>query len=105
MFFAASVLALLALSIMGSPVEVRNSHITLPMTRRLKFSNFVQRDEAHVAALRDYGTHGRHAHIYNLENTHWIYLVSVDMSNLPTTCWYSTPLARSHGLAREKLQS
>ncbi|KAG2358808.1 aspartic peptidase domain-containing protein [Suillus spraguei] len=54
MFSVASLLALLALSVTGSPVEVRNSFITVPMTRRLTFSNvtdILRHDEARVAAL------------------------------------------------------
>ncbi|KAG2362073.1 aspartic peptidase domain-containing protein [Suillus spraguei] len=40
MFLPASLLTLLlALSIMGSPVEARNSSITIPLTNRLNFSN------------------------------------------------------------------
>ncbi|KAG2361484.1 acid protease [Suillus spraguei] len=88
MFFAASLLALLASSTMGSPVEARNSRITLPMTRRLEFcnsTNLVQHDEARVAALRDYSAHSRRAHIYGLENTHFTYLISVGIGNPPTT--------------------
>ncbi|KAG2353489.1 aspartic peptidase domain-containing protein [Suillus spraguei] len=51
MFPAASLWTLLALSISitGSPVEVRNSRIILPMTSKLHFSNgtnLVQRDDA-----------------------------------------------------------
>ncbi|KAG2359970.1 acid protease [Suillus spraguei] len=53
MFSAASLLigTLLASSITGSPVEVHNSPITLPMTRRLKSSNGtnpMQRDDADI---------------------------------------------------------
>ncbi|KAG2353784.1 hypothetical protein BDR07DRAFT_1495676 [Suillus spraguei] len=53
MFSVASLLTriLLALSITGSPVEVRSSRITLPMTRRLKAvngTNLVQRDDTNI---------------------------------------------------------
>ncbi|KAG2357777.1 aspartic peptidase domain-containing protein [Suillus spraguei] len=63
MFLTASFLTLLlALSITGSPVEVRNSPIILPLARRLDFSNgtidLVQHDKARVAAL---STHDRRA--------------------------------------------
>ncbi|KAG2351107.1 aspartic proteinase, partial [Suillus spraguei] len=48
---------LLALSITGSPVEARNSPITLPIFGRLNFSsgtvNLLQHDKARAAALRD----------------------------------------------------
>ncbi|KAG1757236.1 aspartic peptidase domain-containing protein [Suillus lakei] len=62
MFPAASLLMtlLLALSIAGSAVEVRNSPITLPIARRLNTSggtiNLLQRDKAHVAALKNRST-------------------------------------------------
>ncbi|KAG2357771.1 aspartic peptidase domain-containing protein [Suillus spraguei] len=56
---------LLALSIAGSPVQVRNFPIILPLTRNLNFSNgtidLVQHDKARVAALKDYHTNGRRA--------------------------------------------
>ncbi|KAG2364623.1 aspartic peptidase domain-containing protein [Suillus spraguei] len=66
MFFTTFLLTLLlALSITGSPVEVRNSTITLALTRKLNLSNdtidLVQEDKARVAAIKDYHTHGRRA--------------------------------------------
>ncbi|KAG2352737.1 aspartic peptidase domain-containing protein [Suillus spraguei] len=66
MFLCAPLLALLlALSITGSPVEVRNSPIDHPLARRLDFSNgtidLMQHDKARVAASREYHTHGRRA--------------------------------------------
>ncbi|KAG2362658.1 aspartic peptidase domain-containing protein [Suillus spraguei] len=88
MFFAASLLTLLPLSITVSPVEVRSSHITLPMTRRLKFSNFtelLQHDEARVAAFGDYSMHGRRAHV-PLTNFHWGYTVAVGIG-VPLTIY------------------
>ncbi|KAG2355482.1 aspartic peptidase A1 [Suillus spraguei] len=61
MFPAASLWTLLALSITGSPVEVRNSRIILPMTSGLRFSNGtnpVQRDVAqHIDVALD-NVHG-----------------------------------------------
>ncbi|KAG2356775.1 aspartic proteinase [Suillus spraguei] len=89
MFSTVSLLTLLALSITitGSPVEVRNGRITLPMTRRLKFSNssnLVQRDEARVAAFRDYSTHSQRAHIPSA-NDRLSYTVSVGIGSPPTT--------------------
>ncbi|KAG2361480.1 aspartic peptidase A1 [Suillus spraguei] len=80
MFSVACLLTLLALSITGSPVSVRNSRITLPMTRRLKFSNstnLVQQDEARVAAFMEYGTHAR----IPIENDGFNYMVSVDIGD------------------------
>ncbi|KAG2067665.1 family A1 protease [Suillus decipiens] len=62
MFSVVFLLALLALSVTGSPVEVRNSPITLPITRRLAFSNItdlLRRDEARLAVFGEYSTHGR----------------------------------------------
>ncbi|KAG2365517.1 acid protease, partial [Suillus spraguei] len=88
MFSVAFLLAFLALSITGSPVEVRNSRITLPMTRRLKFSNgtnLMQQDEARLAAFRDYSTNGKRAHVI-LENDYYSYIVSVGIGDPPTSC-------------------
>ncbi|KAG2074570.1 acid protease [Suillus decipiens] len=62
MFSAVFLLVLLAFSVTGSPVEVRNSSITLPMTGRLAFSNItalLRHDEARLAAYGEYSTHGR----------------------------------------------
>ncbi|KAG2072959.1 acid protease [Suillus decipiens] len=62
MFSVVFLSALLAFSVTGSPVEVRNSPITLPMTRRLAFSNItdlVRHDEARLAAFQKHSTHGR----------------------------------------------
>ncbi|KAG2075325.1 acid protease [Suillus decipiens] len=61
MFSIVFLSALLAFSVTGSPVEVRNSPITLPMTRRLAFSNItdlLRHDEARLAAFGEYSTHG-----------------------------------------------
>ncbi|KAG2070883.1 aspartic peptidase A1 [Suillus decipiens] len=60
MFSVVFLLALLAFSVTGLPAEVRNSPITLPMTRRLAFSNItdlLQHDEARLAAFGEYSTH------------------------------------------------
>ncbi|KAG2355864.1 aspartic peptidase domain-containing protein [Suillus spraguei] len=56
MFLIESLLTLLlALSITGSPIEVRNSTIILPLTRRSNGTiDLVQHDKARVAALQDY---------------------------------------------------
>ncbi|KAG2068570.1 acid protease [Suillus decipiens] len=62
MFSVVFLLALLAFSVTGLPVEVRNSPITLPMTRRLAFSNLtdlLRHDEARLAAFGENSTHGR----------------------------------------------
>ncbi|KAG2356172.1 hypothetical protein BDR07DRAFT_1492264 [Suillus spraguei] len=86
MFSAVPLLTLLALSVTGSPVEVRNSRITLPITRRLKSSNGtnqVQHDEARVAAFRDNSMLGQRANI-PLENDIWCSLISVGIGYPPT---------------------
>ncbi|KAG2066417.1 aspartic peptidase A1 [Suillus decipiens] len=62
MFSVVFLLALLACSVTGSPVEVRNSTITLPMTRRLAFSNvtdLLRHDEARLVAFGEHSTRGR----------------------------------------------
>ncbi|KAG2073031.1 acid protease [Suillus decipiens] len=62
MFSVVFLLALLAFSVTGSPVKVRNSPITLPMTRRLASSNvtdLLRHDEVRLAALEQYSMHGR----------------------------------------------
>ncbi|KAG2367203.1 aspartic proteinase [Suillus spraguei] len=90
MSLAASFLILsLALSITGSPLEVRNSSITLPLTRRLNFpngtiSNFLQRDKARVAALGDYNTHSRRANNVPVTNSHFDWTVQVGVGSPPT---------------------
>ncbi|KAG2074751.1 acid protease [Suillus decipiens] len=88
-------LALLAFSAMGSPVEVRNSPITLPMTRRLAFSNMtdlLRHDEARLAAFTEYSTHDRRINYHiglssaELSTTHeWGYTVRVGIGYPFTT--------------------
>ncbi|KAG2354546.1 family A1 protease [Suillus spraguei] len=88
MFSVASLLALLALSVTGSPFEVRNSSITLPMTRRPAFSNvtdLLRHDEALIAALTEYRTHGRHAKSVPLTDCYGGYSVSIGIGNPATT--------------------
>ncbi|KAG2357539.1 aspartic peptidase A1 [Suillus spraguei] len=83
MFSVAFFLALLALPVTGSPVEVRNSPITLPMTSRLAFSNvsdLLRHDEALIAALTQYNAHGRRDSV-PLTNFDWGYSVSVGIGN------------------------
>ena len=54
--FSALTTLLLALSIAASPVEARNSPVTLPVARRLNTSNgtmnILQHDQARVGALK-----------------------------------------------------
>ncbi|KAG2362278.1 aspartic peptidase domain-containing protein [Suillus spraguei] len=90
MFLAASLLILLlALSITGSPIEIRSSPwaITLPLTRRLNFCdgtvNLLQHDKARVAAFRD-NTHGRRVYSIPAPCTFWHYVV-LGIGNPPTT--------------------
>ncbi|KAG2132311.1 aspartic proteinase [Suillus bovinus] len=90
MFPAASLLmiVLLALSITASPVEIRNSPITLPIARRLNVSNgtnsLLQQDKARVAALKDPSF--KHSAIttpmINVGNS---YTVAVGVGSPPTT--------------------
>ncbi|KAG2140221.1 aspartic peptidase domain-containing protein [Suillus bovinus] len=90
MFSTASLLTIfvLALSITGSPVKVRNSPITLPIARRLNVSdgtiNLVQQDKARVAALQDHILkHGGHSTpATNLGNG---YFVAVNIGSPATT--------------------
>ncbi|KAG2067286.1 aspartic proteinase [Suillus decipiens] len=63
MFPTASLLMLLlALSITGSPVEVRNSPVTIPIVGRLNYANgtisLLQHDRARAADLKDFRRHG-----------------------------------------------
>ncbi|KAG2068653.1 hypothetical protein BDR04DRAFT_744886 [Suillus decipiens] len=103
MFLAASLLtqALLALSITGSPVEVRNSPITIPLTRRLNFfnntTNLLQHDKARIAALRNYNIHGRRADMVPVSYNYYGYNIAVGVGSPPTTSCASTPAARSRG--------
>ncbi|KAG2361164.1 aspartic peptidase A1 [Suillus spraguei] len=103
----------LSISIMGSPVEVRNSRITLPMTTRLHFSNDtnpVQRDDidvplenVHMVSWASIGVGGNPTFYRLVVNTGsaitWIGAV-VDTVSRPTgilltdTLWITTPNAR-----------
>ncbi|KAG2364324.1 aspartic peptidase domain-containing protein [Suillus spraguei] len=92
MFLTASLLTLfLALSITGLPVvEVRNSLITLPLTRRLNLSHgtidFLQRDKARLAAIRGYSTHNRRDDgNISVKSTSFDYQVQVGIGEPPTT--------------------
>ncbi|KAG2352394.1 aspartic proteinase [Suillus spraguei] len=90
MFLMVSLLILLlALSITGSPVEVRNFPIIIPLTRRLNVSNgtidLVQHDKAHVAAFTDYNRHGRRASVPMLHAPTGKYVVKFGVGSPPTT--------------------
>ncbi|KAG1794541.1 aspartic peptidase domain-containing protein [Suillus plorans] len=91
---AASLLTilLLALSITGSPVEVNNSPITLPIARRLSVLNgtinALEQDKARVAAfrLKDYNLkHGGHS--IPVANLGTVYYAAVGIGN-PATTYY-----------------
>ncbi|KAG2358584.1 acid protease [Suillus spraguei] len=89
MFLVASLSILsLAFSITGSPLEVRNSSITLPLTRRLNSYNgtinFLQHNKARVAALRGYNTHGRRADSIPMTTRDLAYTVPVGVGSPPT---------------------
>ncbi|KAG2354224.1 aspartic proteinase [Suillus spraguei] len=90
MILTASLALLLALSITGSPIEVRNSPIIVPLARRLGFSNgtidLVQHDKARVAAFRDYNTHSRRAEsIPTTFASTGRYTIALDVGDPPTT--------------------
>ncbi|KAG2354355.1 aspartic peptidase domain-containing protein [Suillus spraguei] len=72
----------------GSPVEVRNSFVTLPMTRRPTFSNvtdILQHDETRVATFMEYSTHGRRADVPLQYTMDVGYTVSVNIGSPPIT--------------------
>ncbi|KAG1780199.1 aspartic peptidase domain-containing protein [Suillus placidus] len=85
MFPAASLLTtlLLALSIAASPVEIRDSPITLPITRRLNTSggtiNLLQRDQSRATALKTASRNalGRRAGSIPVTNDAVIYIAAV----------------------------
>ncbi|KAG1885555.1 aspartic peptidase domain-containing protein [Suillus subluteus] len=87
MFPAASLLSifLLALSIAASPVEIRDSPITLPIARRLNVfdstTNFLQYDKARVAALKD----SRQISSTAVTNEVTSYIAAVGVGSPPTT--------------------
>ncbi|KAG2350726.1 acid protease [Suillus weaverae] len=93
MFPAASLLTilLLALSIAGSPFEVGNSPITLPIARRLNTSggtiNLLQHDQARAAALKDHSisTHDRRAGSIPVTNNAVTYIAAVGVGSPATT--------------------
>ncbi|KAG0707572.1 aspartic peptidase domain-containing protein [Suillus ampliporus] len=93
MFPAASLLTtlLLALSIAASPVEVRDSPITLPVARRLNTSggtiNLLQHDQSRAAALKSVGTSsvGRRAASIPVTNEAVSYIAEVGIGSPATT--------------------
>ncbi|KAG2076012.1 hypothetical protein BDR04DRAFT_1149729 [Suillus decipiens] len=99
MSLAASFLILsLAFPITGSPLEVRNSSITLPLTRRLNFLNgtvnVLQHEKARVAAFGGYNMHDRRAGSITMTNTFVDYTIAVGIGSPPTTCQFNTEKTR-----------
>jgi hypothetical protein len=92
MFPFASLLTtiLLALSIAASPVEVRNSPVTLPIARKLNLQggtvNLLQHDQARAAALKDTSSLGRRAGSIPVINTAVSYVAQVGVGSPATTC-------------------
>ncbi|KAG1880106.1 aspartic peptidase domain-containing protein [Suillus subluteus] len=93
MFPAVSLLTtlLLALSIAASPVEIRNSPITLPIARRLNTAggtvNLLQHDQSRVTALKAFGRDslGRRTGSIPVTNDAVDYIASVGIGNPATT--------------------
>ncbi|KAG2358187.1 aspartic peptidase domain-containing protein [Suillus spraguei] len=78
MFLTVSFLTLLlALSITGSPVEVRNSPTILPLTRRLDFSN--------GTIDLDHNMHGKRVESIPMLFSRGRHIVALDVGNPPTT--------------------
>ncbi|KAG1904763.1 aspartic peptidase domain-containing protein [Suillus fuscotomentosus] len=93
MFPAASFLTIifLALSIAGSPVEIDNSPITLPIARRLNVSdgpiNLLQQDKARLTALKgnSFSTQGGRTGSTPVTNAVVTYLIEVGIGSPATT--------------------
>ncbi|KAG2360600.1 aspartic peptidase A1 [Suillus spraguei] len=103
MFPAASflMLLLLALSITGSPVEVRNSPITLSIVGRLHFSNdtvnLLQHDQARAAALtRNSSTRGLARSISEKALYSGRFITAVAIGSPPTTYYLIVDTGSSH---------
>ena len=83
---------LLALSIAASPVEVRNSPITLPVARRLNLDggaiNLLQHDQARAAAFKDRATSSlsRRTGSIPVINDAVSYIAQVGVGSPATTC-------------------
>ncbi|KAG2071086.1 acid protease [Suillus decipiens] len=91
MFPAASLLTLflLVLSITGSPIKAGNSPVTIPMTKRLKFSNdttnnILARDRARVKTLMDPSTRGHRFSNVHVTSNDIGYTVSIGVGQPPT---------------------
>ena len=92
MFPFAPFVLLLASSIAASPVEIRDSLITLPIARRLNTSggtiNLLQYDLARVAALKDRSasSNGHQFSSISATNDAVIYIAKVGVGSPATTC-------------------
>ncbi|KAG2365662.1 aspartic peptidase A1 [Suillus spraguei] len=98
MFSVIFLFPLLAFSVTGLPVEVRDSPITLPITSRLAFSNItdlLRHDEARLVTFEEYSMHDRRDDAVNthpkvplfnadLGNTFSGYTVKAAIGNPPT---------------------
>src|SRR6267154_2276300 len=82
----------LALSIAASPVDVRNSTITIPISRRLNTSNgtvnILQHDETRVAALNGLpaSSRDRHDDTMTILNTILNFVAMVGIGSPPSDC-------------------
>ncbi|KAG2078576.1 acid protease [Suillus decipiens] len=90
MFPAPLLTLLLVLSITArSPVKAANSPTSVPITRRLNFSNgtynLVAHDRARLQALRDHSEHGQRLNNVPLTNNVFLYTISVDVGDPPTS--------------------
>jgi len=92
MFPFASLLTtlLLALSIAASPVEVRNSPVTLAVARTLNLQggtvNLLQHDQARAASLMDRTSLSRRTGSIPVTNEAVSYIAQVGVGSPPTTC-------------------
>ena len=92
MFPFASLLTtlLLAMSIAASPVEVRDSPVTLPVARQLNLKggtvNLVQHDQARAASLKDTSSLSRRAGSIPVINEAVSYIAEVAVGSPATTC-------------------
>ncbi|OAX36292.1 acid protease [Rhizopogon vinicolor AM-OR11-026] len=93
MFSFASLLTtlLVAVSIAASPVEIRDSPVTLPMARKLNLQggtvNLLQHDQARATALKDRATSGldRRTGSAPITNEAVSYIAQVGIGSPPTT--------------------
>src|SRR6267154_3244922 len=93
--FSAFLLTTLALSIAASPVDVRNSVITLPIIRRLNTSNgtmnILEHDRARAAALKGISASplDRRASSIPIVNAAFNYVANVAIGNSDNNCKFN----------------